>query len=500
MLLVAAVVATLSLDGTIPDQPGDYVAVTFEVPAGVAEIQVSHQSVSAANILDWGLWDPDGFRGWGGGLVDDAIVGENAASRGYLPGPIPAGTWTLMIGKAKLVDTPADYTVTVTLRDAETEPAQSRADFAAPVLASGARWYRGDFHVHSFQSGDASATFEEIHTLARTQRLDFVALSDHNTVSQHGLIAALQPSITDLLFIRAAEVTTYGGHANAFGISQYVDHRVGYQGRDIAGIVADVRAQGGIISVNHPALDLANLCLGCAWAHTGDTPWDDVSGIEIQTGNYEATIGLFTPRAIDLWETQVAAGHHLAAMGGSDDHRAGTDTGPRAARIGQPTTLVYADELSEAAILDGIRAGHTIVMMRGPDDPMLELTADAGDAHAMIGDTIAGHTVTLTAHVTGGSGLSLVLYRNGEATDTVALDSDDATQTWSLTTAAAGDRYHAEVQENYLPVTVTSHIFVTDAPADSGGCGCQGNTPAGFLLIAFAAFAALRRRHSSANV
>lgn len=497
MLLVAAVVATLSLDGTIPAQPGDYVAVTFEVPAGVAEIQVSHQSVSAANILDWGLWDPDGFRGWGGGLVDDAIVGENAASRGYLPGPIPAGTWTVMIGKAKLVDNPADYTLTVTLRDAETEPAQSRADFAAPVLATGARWYRGDFHVHSFQSGDASATFEQIHALARTQRLDFVALSDHNTVSQQGLIAALQPSISDLLFIRAAEITTYGGHANGLGISDYVDHRVGYQGRDIAGIVADVRAQGGIISVSHPALDLANLCLGCAWAHVDDTPWDDVSGIEIQTGNYDATIGLFTPRAIDLWETQVAAGHHLAAIGGSDDHRAGTDTGPRAARIGQPTTLVYADELSEAAILDGIRAGHTIVMMRGPDDPMLELTADAGDAHAMIGDTIAGHQVTLTAQVTGGRGLSLVLYRNGEATDTVPLDSDDATQTWNLPTSADGDRYHAELQQNYLPVTVTSHIFVTFAPADGGGC-CNSGADAGWLVVAVAVAFALRRRRRAA--
>ena len=41
--------------------------VPFEVPEGVAELRIEHSDLSNANILDWGLYDPAGFRGWGGG-------------------------------------------------------------------------------------------------------------------------------------------------------------------------------------------------------------------------------------------------------------------------------------------------------------------------------------------------------------------------------------------------------------------------------------------------
>jgi hypothetical protein len=52
---------------------------------------------------------------------------------------------------------------------------------------------------------------------------------------------------------------------------------------------------------------------------------------------------------------------------------------------GVPTTQVYARELSRAAILEGIRAGHTVVT----SGPTLRLSARAGDAAAMPGDTLA---------------------------------------------------------------------------------------------------------------
>jgi hypothetical protein len=75
--------------------------VPFDVPAGTAEIQIDHTDGSDAVILDWGVWAPDGFRGWGGGLTAPVVIGTGASSRGYVPGPLAAGTWTLVIGKAK---------------------------------------------------------------------------------------------------------------------------------------------------------------------------------------------------------------------------------------------------------------------------------------------------------------------------------------------------------------------------------------------------------------
>lgn len=487
MLILAALISTLSLDGSIAaDHAGDYVVVPFEVPAGTVEVSIAHRSTSAANVLDWGLWDSAGFRGWGGGLVDDAVVGQTEASRGYLPGAITAGTWYLVIGKATIVDSPAGYEVTVSFYDAETLAPRARQEHAAVVLESGSRWYRGDFHVHSRESGDASASFEDIASLARAQRLDFVALSDHNTVSQHALAAAVQADLDDLLFLRAAEVTTYGGHANAIGFTDYVDHRIGLENRTARALIDDVVGQGGIVSINHPALDLGDLCIGCAWSHA-DTPWDSVAAIEIHTGNYESTVGLFTPRAIALWDQTLASGHRVAAVGGSDDHRAGQGTGTNDTPIGSPTTLVYADELSEAAIIAGVRAGRTVVLLRGPDDPMVELFVTAGGERGMLGDTVMGERAVVEAHVTGGDGLDFSLVVDGTSTELVTIDGDDATLRFEIAVPEDGARVRGEVLDAFLPVTVTSHVYVAYA-AEAGGC-CQsgGSSGSGFALAALAA-------------
>lgn len=42
---------------------------------------------------------PDGFRGWGGGNTEDAVIGVDESSRSYLPGPITPGTSKVVIGK-----------------------------------------------------------------------------------------------------------------------------------------------------------------------------------------------------------------------------------------------------------------------------------------------------------------------------------------------------------------------------------------------------------------
>jgi hypothetical protein len=55
----------LVLQGTVPDGPETHFFLPFEVPEGIAEIEVRHDDLSSENILDWGLDDPNGFRGWG---------------------------------------------------------------------------------------------------------------------------------------------------------------------------------------------------------------------------------------------------------------------------------------------------------------------------------------------------------------------------------------------------------------------------------------------------
>ncbi|MEO7732993.1 MAG: CehA/McbA family metallohydrolase [Kofleriaceae bacterium] len=520
--VLAPVLATLHFTGAVPVAGGDYADVTFDVPAGTQEIRIAHDDGSSFDILDWGVWSPDGFRGWGGGLTDDAVIGVDQSSRGYLPGPITPGTWTLVIGKAKIGAAGGHYTVDVTLSDTQTLPVLDKAPFTPVVVAPARRWYRGDFHVHSSESGDASATFDEIVALAKQRGLDFVNLSDHNTISQHAREAAYLVAHPDFLLLRGAEITTYAGHGNAVGLSAYVDHRIGYQGRTIGGVLDDVLAQHAVFIVNHPKLDLGQACIGCAWAHA-DTDWSKVAGIEIITGNWDISVNSFVPQAMAMWDGLLDQGARIAAIGGSDDHTAGHSTGPTDSAVGSPTTRVLADNLSEAAIVDAIRHGRTSVQLRGPDDPIVDVTMQtATGAAAEIGDQVDGIArVKLAVHVTGGAGTLAQVWRNGvklEPQQPVA--SADATLAFEDVPGAGAFRYRVElIDDTNHRLVVTSHFWVTaiaePAPGsdagpgpgpgpgpgagdDAGGCGCgtgRGGLAGGAAPVL--ALLLIRRRRAS---
>ena len=310
-------------------------------------------------------------------------------------------------------------------------------------------------------------------------------LSDHNTDSQLPLIAAHQEGHPDLLFLRGAEITTYAGHGTGVGLPSYVEHRVGYQGRTIAQVLEDVAAQGALFFVNHPELDLGTNCIGCAWRHDA-TPWELVSGIEVITGKWDIVERLFTPPAIALWDARLAEGHRIAAIGGSDDHRAGMGTGITDTPLGSPTTLVLADNLSEAALVEGIRRGRTIVQLRGPDDPFVEVTLARPDCGtAEIGDEVTGvERVELTVTVTGAETTFIQLWRDGEQLEQVPVDGS-GTHTFTDVPGAASRRYRIElIDDANRRLVVTSHIYVEGVAIPAGCCsGSPGTSSAGALLV-----------------
>ena len=489
LLPLAAVLSTMHYEGDVAPAGGDYAVVELAVPPGTQEIRISHTDGSDYVILDWGVWAPDGsFRGWGGGNPEDAIIGVAESSRSYRIGPIAPGTWQLVIGKARLDAAGGHYAVDVVCDSAATLPVRPRAPIAPAALASGRRWYRGDFHVHSAESGDATASFDQIAALARARGLDFVNLSDHNTDSHLALAAAAQPAYPDLLLLRGAEITTYAGHGNAVGLGAYVDHRIGLAGRTIGQVLDDVAAQGAVFVVNHPSLDLGDTCIGCAWNHPA-TPWDKVTGLEIITGKWDVVELLFVPRAIALWDDLAGQGFRIAAVGGSDDHRAGLGAGTTDSAIGSPTTLVLADELSEAAILEGLRRGRTIVQLRGPDDPVVELRLGAAE----IGDDVEGvETAALDVAVTGGAGTFVQLWRDGQKLAQVEVTRDAFSHRFEDRPGAADRRYRVElINVGNQRLVVTSHIYVHGVAGTGCGCGSGGS---GGALAALAALAGLRLR------
>ena len=500
---------TLILDGEVVDDGVDHVFVPFEVPPGVAEIEVHLEDGSDETLLDWGLDDPDGHRGWGGGNTEPAIVNEQAASRSYLPGPLTPGTWQVVVGKARLGADPAPYTLRVELRDEVTLAPQLQREPYVPAapLSGEERYYRGDLHVHSRESGDARPDLDAIADKAREQGLDFVVLSDHNVVSSADYIVDAQARHPDVLLIPGTEFTTYDGHANALGATQWLDHRIGQPGATIEAAAASSAAQGALLSINHPTLELGDSCIGCAWEHAVPA---EVVAVEVANGGWLPVGQLYTPSALAWWEALSDEGRRLAAVGGSDDHKAGEDLGAFDSPIGTPTTEVWATELSHAAILEGIAAQRTLVRLDGPDSPTVVWGTDGVEE----GGTWVGSSQTLTAAVSG-EAEEAHWFVDGEE---VAVQEVGA----ASLTVEPGEvpvRVRLEVWRDGRPTLVTSHLWLMggeasepadtataptgstspDAAAagDSGeGCGCRAAPPGGAWWALWLALPLAHRRRS----
>ena len=469
---VGAAETVVERNGEVPPGGDPFVLIPFEVPAGTVEIQVDHINVDDANVLDWGLIGPDGYRGWGGGNAEPAIVGVDAASRSYSPGAIETGTWNVLIGKAQVGDSPAPYEITITLRDEATlAPQPERAPYQpAAALEDTTRWYAGDFHVHSVESGDARPPLDEIGTFAASRGLDFVVLSDHNVHTSLDFLADVQPRHPELLFVPGVEFTTYAGHANGIGATRWVDHR-----EPAAQAAEAYHEQGALFAINHPVLSLGSLCIGCAWEQELDFAL--VDAVEITNGGLEPFGGAFSDQAIAYWDDLCSQGLHVAAIGGSDDHKAGVDLNQFQSPIGDATTLVFAEELSADAIVAGVRSGRTVVKLQGPGDPDLEFSAD----ELGTGDTIEG-AASFVAVIRGGQGEQVRTVVNGEAQTPVAVDADPFELRWDATPPASGeDRYRVEVLVGGSRRVVSSHLWVaadgsTAESTSSGGGTGSGDT------------------------
>lgn len=424
---------TLTLTGVMTGADHQtYREVPFRVPAGTTAITVefAYTGKDQKSVIDLGVRDPARFRGWSGGNKPRFTLTETWATPSYLPGPLPPGEWKLILGVPNLRQgARAEYTAKITLDD---KPAFH--GFAEALLKPGPAWYRGDLHLHT-QHSDGSCpsragkripcpVFRTLEAAAGRE-LDFVAVTDHNTSAHFQDLAELQVYYDDLLVIPGREVTTFHGHANVFGMTAPLDFQLGGpRAPDLGRILSQVEAAGGLISLNHPGQPSGEACMGCGW--TAKTDFARIPAIEAING-VNATGPL---SGIPFWEKRLNDGHRITAVGGSDNHDA-TLTGLRS--VGVPTTVVHADNLSQDAILAGIRAGHVFIDAQGTRDRLLEVTAQAAGARAEMGDVLRAPKdalVRLHIRVKGAAGGKVVLHSDEPKftpPNPIAVEGDDAT-------------------------------------------------------------------------
>ena len=518
------------------DNIGQYLYFDFDVPQGTTKLYISFsyqsrltdKSGSDSNdgwedwiaynsdpsysgdkqfddVLTIAVYDSNGFRGSGlkGSGTFTIALSDEHTSDGYLPGEIPEGVWKVEVGVGFVMKNHIiDYTVTVDLSNEDVGETFVPPDYEPVVLSNETRWYKGDLHCHSTHS-DGSHPMGDVFEYAHSIGLDFLALTDHNTLSHLVHIPEYQEAYPDMLLIYGWEVTTFRGHFNVFNFTEWVDYRGTMPGYDINAVFDQVHAKGGYVSPNHPCFPNISVpgfdSYGLGWGFP-ETDWSKVDFVEAINGPsrlFDSIPNPINAFAIEMWDNLQDAGLPLTIRGGSDDHSAGQGSGSTYSPIGSPTTVVYANELSSDAILEGLKAGHAFLMTEGPDGPEIYLEAKSGDKNAIVGDTIDGEVIDVSARVIKGNGTTLTMQMDGKPmpdyTD-VPVDSDDYKLEFS-TLPTKLSRLRAELSDGNILKAITNSLYVAPQTSDddtadddvdddtddddaggagggNGGCGC----------------------------
>jgi hypothetical protein len=440
---------TRTIGGHIGYGAPDWVYLPIEVPDRVNRISVSYRydrptppAGQAGNALDIGVFDQRGhglgpaagFRGWSGGSRENFTISASEATPGYLPGPIDAGTWYLILGPYTVHPQGLDWAATITLGFGPDGPPFRPQPAPLRATGRGAAWYRGDVHLHTVHSDG--------------RRLPAEAAADARP---------------DLLIIDGEEITTRNGHYTALGLpaGTWIDWRYRAADGALARFVRDIHRAGGLAVAAHPL----EPCVGCGWkfGYTALDPGARTSGrreetamdaVEVWNGPWSAD----DEAVVAGWDNLLVAGARtgtwLPAVGGSDAHRE-----PEV--IGLPHNVVHATDLTRDAILDGVRSGQ--VWLAESAAVNLTFTAASGDRRADIGHRLAvadeaAVRVTLAVTGTAGATVRFITDQGVRVTATVPA-TGSGTVTWT-TTPRNSAYVRAEVRRPDTMVALTNPIFL----------------------------------------
>ena len=432
-----------------------YIQHEFVVPAGCGRIDIDFgyapQRVQGIkNLLTLIVFDPHGFRGarHRGGTAHHVTLSATEATLGYQPGPLPAGMWIVEVDTHMIMPgETVSYTLDVMLTEGVTNDAVAPREHVPAIARTQAGWYRGDVHTHSDHSDAHDFPVADLLQMARDAGLDFVFLTDHNTVS--GLLEMDAATDGMLLAAGGIELTTYWGHALCLGARKWVDWRIRPGTGDMARVAAATYAQRQVFIIAHPQADGEPGCTGCSWRF-GEMMPGDARVVEIWNGPWGCDSN--NEKALTLWYDWLNQGLRLAATAGSDAH------GLRDYASGPGFNVIYAEALSEAALLEGVLAGRLYLS----SGPQLTFQAQSDDgATWMLGDTVT-RPATFAVHWRDCPPDAVVrVIVNGRLLSALPAGIEGA-HTWTLTPDQA-DWVTVEIRDKSgVMLAVTNPIFLDD--------------------------------------
>jgi hypothetical protein len=217
-------------------------------------------------------------------------------------------------------------------------------------------WFKGNLHTHTTES-DGDAPPEHVASWYHEHSYDFLVITDHNhlTVLDD---AAGSPGKWPLL-IPGEEVTvrlwdnTAPVHINGIGIDRLVEPAHGESvTATIQENVDNIRAAGGLASINHPnykwvvnADDIASV--EGAWA------------MEIFNGHpftNDTTAGN-RPGGEDIWDLVLSTGRRICGVATDDSHHYVAEFSPLLANPGRGWVVVHSEKGGQENILLAMSEG-----------------------------------------------------------------------------------------------------------------------------------------------
>jgi len=329
--------------------PWHYLPV--EVGPGTAGLRVALDYERASGtVLDLGCLGPNGFRGWSGNARESFLITSEAATPGYLPGELEAGTWQVMIGVHRVPPDGVRYQLTAEAIGSLPLTAGAGA-LTTGAVTTGA-WAVGA-ELRSPPAPPSPVDRPARRLLPASEGRHWLAGDLHaHTVHSDGVLTVSELAATD------------GGHAGVLGDVGWIDFR-----RPPDDWLDATEAGGGLLSINHPFAGPVS------WVHPmrRRPPLVEVWHWSWLDLRWTTPLGWW-----QAWDPTATP------VGGSDWHRPGSD-----APLGRPTTWVQCAGTEPGDVLDGLRAG-LVAISAERDGPVL--LRHEGDFVAIDADglTLAG--------------------------------------------------------------------------------------------------------------
>jgi hypothetical protein len=408
-------------------------------------VKLSYTSINQAQ-LPVILFDPSGgirFIKLGegtAGFFEENFRLDMTPYPGSIPGPILSGRWRLLIYKRRFAEnidcaleiyvTPDadDRTGKASLLADECSISLEKTTFDHKIYNPNPAWYCGELHLHSNESTGRTG-IDKIYRAASMAHLDFLAVTDHFSAAHWLRIEELKTSGPPL-FMKSMEVSGDYGHANVHGLKSWINPFVDDNAELVSFLslekapsmesIADaIHEQGGLFCINHPQSGLVS------WRYH-NFPWEKADLMEVWCLPDGPATFLYPV----MWDGLLCRGYHITAVGSSDSHHP-SEEGPW--KIGKIRNWLYAKELSQNAIIEGLKKG-SVYIAYGPSKLRFEALCD--DRIYQMGKTVfltPGKKCTFNIEIESSLDGNLFIFTDGLLYDIIHFDSSEAVKKYQFT-------------------------------------------------------------------